>query len=93
MDYVEQPYPGYKMKPQYSKIISSNPSGGGRLFRDPNGRPSEQVLSALYLGTGPKQHVAQAACEHAGRYPGKLTYTTMEDYFDPYYVDPIRHQE
>ena len=92
MDYVQQPFPGYKLKSQFTKIISLNPSGGGRLFRDPNGRPGENVLSALYLGTGPKYHEAVAACEHAGRYPGKLSYTTMENIFDPYYVDPIRFQ-
>lgn len=91
MDYVSEPYPGYKIKPQHAKIISSHPSGGGRLFRDSNGRPCDNVLAALYLGTGPRYHTATDACEAAGQYPGKFVFTTMDAEYDPYYEDPA-HQ-
>lgn len=85
MDYVSEPYPGYVLKPRYSKIISNNPSGCGRLFRDANGRPADNVLAAIYLGGGPHFHLATDACEMTGRYPGKLTYTTMDAEYDPHH--------
>ena len=85
MDAVEKPFIGYKMKPQYASLISDNPVGGGRLFRDPNGRPADNVLSALYLGCGPLWTQAQDACDRAEQYPGKFTYTDMDANYDPYY--------
>jgi len=85
MDYVTTPYLGYKLKAKYAKIISSNPVGGGRLFRDKNGRPADNVLAALYLGCGPYYQRAKDECEHLGRYPGKFNSTTMDAEYDPYF--------
>lgn len=52
MDKVNTPFIGFRLKAKYVRLISRNPANQGRLFRDPNGRPSGAVLSALYLGHG-----------------------------------------
>ena len=85
MDYVEEPYPSYRLKPEFTKIISSSPIGGGRLFRDKNGRPSDNQLAAIYLGYGPKMSVAENWCATTTRLPGKQTFTTMDAEYDPHY--------
>ena len=77
MEFVETPFPGYRLLPQYAHIVSDAPSGGGRLVTDSNGRPSENVLSAFYLGFGSKCNEAQRECERNERYPGHSTRTTF----------------
>jgi len=52
MEEVRQPFRGFRLKPQYSSIISKNPANQGKLFLDPHGRPSGAVYAALYLGSG-----------------------------------------
>jgi len=85
MDYCEQPFPSYRMKPEYAKIISSNPVGGGRLFKDKNGRPSDNQLAVIYLGISPNMTQAEDWCARMSRLPGKCTLTTMDAEYDPYY--------
>ena len=84
MDYVETPYPGYRLKDKYSKIISKLPNNGGRILRDKNGRPAGNILAAFYLGCGPKFGEACLHISQTNRYPGKFTYTTMDDQYDPH---------
>ena len=46
------PYPGYRIRPRYQRLISKNPANSGSMFKDANGRPSGAVLASLYLGPG-----------------------------------------
>ena len=85
MDYVSEPYPGYRLKPEFNKIISQNPIGGGRILKDPNGRPSGNILAAFYLGCGPHFMAAVDSAISKNQYPGKYTQTTFDDQYDPYY--------
>ena len=85
MEFVEEPFLGYRLLPQYAHIVSEAPVGGGQLVTDPNGRPSENVLSAFYLGFGPKYAEAQRECERTERYPGHASMTTFHT------VDPQAH--
>ena len=49
---VGGPYPGFRIRRQYQRLISKNPANSGSLYKDPNGRPSGMVLASLYLGPG-----------------------------------------
>lgn len=46
------PYPGFRIRPRYQRLISKNPANSGSMFKDANGRPSGMVLASLYLGPG-----------------------------------------
>ena len=84
MTYVESPFPGFKIRPKYSKIVTRTPVGGGRLFHDPNGRPADNVLAALYLGSTIEQYyAAEEACQNAQRYPGPVFQTDLHNHYDP----------
>lgn len=50
------PYPGYRIRPRYQRLISKNPANSGNLFKDANGRPSGAILASLYLGPGHKDY-------------------------------------
>ena len=82
MEYVESPVAGYRLLPQYTHLISDTPSDGGRILTDPNGRPSQNILSALYMGCGPKYARAASECERMEQYPGRLTMTTFSHDID-----------
>ena len=82
MEYEESPFPGYRLKRQYTKLVSEHPYNSGRLFRDPNGRISGCLLSALYLGCGPKFYSAMQECKRTERYPGRPTTTSFAENFD-----------
>ena len=84
MTYVSEPFPGYRLKKEFTHLISENPPNSGRLFRDPNGRPSGNILSALYLGCGPKYYDACQACTRAEQYPGRLVTTSFGSDFHPH---------
>ena len=85
MEFVEKPFRGYRLRSQYAHIVSDAPVGGGRLVTDSNGRPSENVLSAFYLGFGSEYSKAQVECERLERYPGHASMTTFHT------VDPQAH--
>ena len=51
MEEVLTPFRGFRLRPQYTRLISTNPANQGKLFKDPNGRPSGAVYAALYLCT------------------------------------------
>ena len=84
MEYKESPYPGYRLKRKYTQLISDHPYNSGKLFRDPNGRISGSLLSALYLGCGPHFYDACTACKRNERYPGRVTSTSFGETFDPH---------
>ena len=52
MEPVTEPYLGFRLRPRYTRLVSTNPANAGHLFRDINGRPSGAVLASLYLGPG-----------------------------------------
>ena len=83
MEAVDHPYPGYRIKKQFSHLISEHPANSGRLYKDPNGRPSGMVLSALYLGCGPKYYQACQACDREERYPGRIVTTSFGSDYNP----------
>ena len=52
MEPITEPFIGFRLRPRFTRLVSTNPANAGPLFRDSNGRPSGAVLSALYLGPG-----------------------------------------
>ena len=85
MTYVTSPFPGYKLRAKYSKIITRTPVGGGRLFQDANGRPADNVLASLYLGSSAEKYYAgEEACKQAQRYPGVQFQTDLHTHYDPH---------
>ena len=86
MTYVTQPYPGFQLRPKYTKIISNNPPQGGRLFQDPNKRRGNNTLAALYLGSGHDHyHYGEVEATNKQRYPGVQSTTTFQNDDDSEY--------
>ena len=86
MDYVETPFAGYKIKPQYAKIISNPDPENVRPAAEFHGRPHETILSALYLGFGEKCSRAQDECNRTNQYPGARSQTTFFAEHDPHRI-------
>lgn len=57
MEPVSHPYPGYRLRARYTRLISKNPANAGHMFRDANGRPSGAILATLYLGPGHRDYI------------------------------------
>ena len=57
MEPVTHPFPGYRLRKRYTRLISENPANAGHMFRDANGRPSGAILATLYLGPGHRNYI------------------------------------
>ena len=80
MEFVPKPFPGYRVRSQYSRWITRFPANGGRIFKDDNGRHPGNVLAVLYLGhTAPNYYVGEDACKLEGKYPGTGRKTTFDN--------------
>ena len=86
MDFVETPFVGYRIKPQYAKIISNPNPENVRPAAEFHGRPHETILSALYLGFGSKHSQARDECIRTGQYPGRRSRTTFFAEHDPHLI-------
>ena len=94
MDFVEAPFVGYKIKPQYAKIIYNPDPENERPASEFHGRPHETILSALYLGFGSKCAEAQRECERTNQYPGSRSRTTFFAEHDPHRIlEQMRREE
>ena len=75
---VTHPFPGFRLRPEYRHYISEHPVNSGR---DENGRPSNFIMAALYLGYGhPAWSEGHLHCEREQRYPGYCSPSRGYDY-------------
>ena len=86
MEFVETPFPGYRILPQFAKLIPVDSPTITRPASEYHGHPHQTVLSAFYLGFGEKYHQAALECERTERYPGQRSMTSFFNEHDPHRI-------
>ena len=86
MEFVETPFPGYRILPQFAKLISVDSPEVTRPTSEYHGRPYQNVLSAFYLGFGSKYAEAANECQRTCQYPGQRSMTTFFAEHDPHRI-------